>query len=83
MKTSSIAFSSLYMQIITMIGSLLLASIFFEIDNVFGEIENSTAVNNNNNNNNKTMNNTQQQVLQAECKSPCPSDAEMCIEMCA
>ncbi|MGE0243667.1 MAG: hypothetical protein AB7F53_07325 [Nitrososphaeraceae archaeon] len=79
MKTStSIAISSLYMQII-MIGSLLLASIFFEIDNVLGERENSTAVNNNN----KTMNNTQQQVLQAECKSPCPSDAEMCIEMCA
>ena len=82
MKTStSIAISSLYMQIITMIGSLLLASIFFEIDNVLGEGENSTVVNNNNNN--KTMNNTQQQVLQAECKSPCPSDAEMCIEMCA
>jgi hypothetical protein len=81
MKTStSIAFSSLYMQIITMIGSLLLASIFFGIDNVWGERENSTVVNNNNN---KTMNSTQQQVLQAECKSPCPSDAEMCIEMCA
>jgi len=81
MKTStSIAFSSLYMQIITMIGSLLLASIFFGIDNVWSERENSTVVNNNNN---KTMNSTQQQVLQAECKSPCPSDAEMCIEMCA
>ncbi|HET8792275.1 MAG TPA: hypothetical protein VFM31_00655 [Nitrososphaeraceae archaeon] len=81
MKTStSIAFSSLYMQIITMIGSLLLASIFFGIDKVWGERENSTVVNNNNN---KTMNSTQQQVLQAECKSPCPSDAEMCIEMCA
>jgi hypothetical protein len=82
MKTStSIAISSLYMQIITMIGSLLLACIFFEIDNVFGERENSTVVNNNNNS--KTLNNTQQQALQAECKSPCPSDAEMCIEMCA
>ena len=81
MKTlTSIAVSSLYMQIITMIGSLLLASISFEIDNALGERENSTVVNNNNN---KTMNNTQQQVLQAECKSPCPSDAEMCIEMCA
>jgi hypothetical protein len=81
MKTSiSIAISSLYMQIITMIGSLLLACIFFEIDNVFGERENSTVINNNNN---KTMNNTQQQALQAECKSPCSSDAEMCIEMCA
>jgi hypothetical protein len=80
MKAStSIAISSLYMQIIT-IGSLLLAPIFFEIDNVLGERENSTVVNNNNN---KTMNNTQQQVLQAECKSPCPSDVEMCIEMCA
>jgi hypothetical protein len=77
---TSIAISSLYMQIITIIGSLLLSSIFFEIDNVLGERENSTIVNNNN----KTMNNTQQQeVLQAECKSPCPSDAEMCIEMCA
>ena len=81
MKTStSIAFSSLYMQIITMIGYLLLSFIFFGIDNVLGERENSTVVNNNNN---KTTNSTQQQVLQAECKSPCPSDAEMCIEMCA
>ena len=59
------------------------ASIFFEIDSVLGQIENSTD-NNNDNNISKTTNDTEeQQVIETRCKSPCPPDTEMCIEMCA
>jgi hypothetical protein len=56
-----------------------LVSISFEIDTVLGEIENST-----DNNDSKPTNDTkQQQVIEGQCKSPCPPNADMCIEMCA
>jgi hypothetical protein len=30
-----------------------------------------------------TSNSQQVEVMETECKSPCPSSAEMCIAMCA
>jgi hypothetical protein len=76
MNNSVIAIQSF---VITTIVYALLVPVFFEIDNVLGEIENST-----DNNNSKPTNDTkQQQVIESQCKSPCPSNAEMCIEMCA
>ena len=54
----------------------------FESDNVLGEGEIFVV-----NNNDKTMMYSQQtieeEVETKECKSPCPSSAEMCIEICA
>jgi hypothetical protein len=63
---------------------ILVASILFEIYSAFGQIENSADIDDDNNNN-KTTNDTQQQqqVIETPCKSPCPPNAEMCIEMCA
>ena len=58
----------------------LLCPISFELDNALGEGENFVV------NNDKTMMYSQQaieEVKTKECKSPCPSSAEMCIEMCA
>jgi hypothetical protein len=60
-----------------------LAPIFFEMDNAFGG-ETYFVVDDKNNKSDKTMtSNTQQLVETKECKSPCPSSAEMCIEICA
>jgi hypothetical protein len=84
MKISDIAItsSSSYMVMINaIILYVLVAAIFFEMDSALGERENFTI--NNNNNNSKTTNDTQQQVIETQCKSPCPPNAEMCIEMCA
>ena len=57
-------------------------SIFFVIDTIHAQIENST---NDDDHINKPTNDTQQQqqVIETQCKSPCPPNAEMCIEMCA
>jgi hypothetical protein len=46
-------------------------------DNALGEGENFVV------NNDKTMMYSQQAIeeVETECKSPCPSSAEMCIEM--
>ncbi len=57
----------------------LLVPVFFEMDNVFGgenfvdDIDNDKI----------TPYSQQVEVMETECKSPCPSSAEMCIEMCA
>jgi hypothetical protein len=55
---------------------------FFELDNALGEGETFVV-----NNNDKTMLYSQQaieeEVETKECKSPCLSSAEMCIEICA
>ena len=68
--------------VITTIVYALLAPIFFESDNALGEGEIFVV-----NNNDKTMMHSQQtieeEVETKECKSPCPSSAEMCIEICA
>ena len=71
MKNSVIAIQSF---VITTIVYALLVPVFFEMDNAFGE-ENFV-----DNNDDTTYS---QQVVETECKSPCPSSAEMCIEICA
>ena len=69
--------------ITTILVYALLAPIYFEMDNSFGG-ETYFVVDDKNNENDKTMtSNTQQKVETKECKSPCPSSAKMCIEMCA
>jgi len=76
MKNPVIAISSFF--VVTTIVYTLLSPIFFEMDNVYGKGVNFVV----NNYDDKTMMYSQQQ-LEAECKSPCPSSAEMCIAMCA
>ncbi len=77
MKNPVIASPSLY-AVITTIVFALLAPIFFEMDNVFGEGTNFVVVDND-----KTTMIYSKQQLETECKSPCPSGSEMCITMCA
>jgi hypothetical protein len=82
MKNSVIAIPSQYVVITTIVYALL-CPIFFESDNAFGEGETFVV------NNDKTMMYSQQAIeeeeeeeVETECKSPCPSSAEMCIEIC-
>jgi hypothetical protein len=70
--------SSHYVVITTIIVYALLAPIFFEMDNAYGAGANFVV-----DDNDKTMTYSQQQEVEAECKSPCSSSSEMCIEMCA
>jgi hypothetical protein len=75
MKNSVIAIQSL---VITKIVHALLVHIFFEMDNnAFGEREYFV------DDDKDQMIYNQQVVYTKECKSPCPSSAEMCIAMCA
>lgn len=82
MKNSVIAIPSQYVVITTIVYALL-CPIFFESDNVLGQGETFVV------NNDKTMMYSQQAieeeevVVETECKSPCPSSAEMCVEICA
>ena len=81
MKNAVIAIQSFV--ITTIIVYALLAPIFFKMDNAFGG-ETYFVVDDKNNESDKTMtSDTQQKVETKECKSPCPSSAEMCITMCA
>jgi hypothetical protein len=77
MKNSVIAISSIV--ITTLVYALVVvATTFFEMnDNAYGEETKKFVVDN--------SLYTQQIVeeVEKECKSPCPSNAEMCIEMCA
>jgi hypothetical protein len=66
-----------YVVLTTIIVYALLAPIFFEMDNAYGAGANFVVDNYN------TMTYSQQQEVEAECKSPCSSSSEMCIEMCA
>ena len=81
MKNSVIAIQSFV--ITTTIVYAFLAPIFFEMDVTFGEGENYFGVNNDK----TTMTSYSQQAIieeiETECKSLCPSSAEMCIELCA
>ena len=73
MKNSVIAIQSF---VITTIVYALLVPVFFEMDNAFEE-ENLV-----DDNNDKTT--YSHQVIETkECKSPCPSSAEIWIAMCA
>ena len=81
MKNTVIAIPSQYGVISTIVYALL-CPIFFESDNALGEGETFIV------NNDKTMMYSQhaieEEVVETkECKSPCPSSAEMCIQMCA
>ena len=79
MKNPVIAIPSQYV-VMTTIMYALLCPIFFELDNALGEGE-TFAVDND-----KTMTYSQQAIIEevgTECKSPCPSDTEMCVQMCA
>ena len=64
--------------VITTIVYALLVPVFFEMDNALGEREYFVDVDDDIN---PMMYN--QQVLDTKCKSPCPSSAEICIQMCA
>ena len=50
------------------------------MDNALGERENFVV---DDPDNDKTMTYSQQVKVETECKTPCPSTAEMCIAMCA
>ena len=77
MKNSVIAIPSQNVVITTIVYALL-CPVFFESDNALGGGEIFVV------NNDKTMMYSQQVVVDTkECKSPCPSSAEMCIEICA
>lgn len=80
MKISVISITSAYVVVNAIILYVLIAPIFFEMNSAHGERVNST---DNKDNNSKSTNDTQQQVIETQCKSPCPPNAEMCIEMCA
>ena len=74
MKNSVIAIQSF---VITTIVYALLVPVFFEMDNTLGEkkfVDDS---------NDETIYSQQLEVMETECKSPCSSSAEMCIEICA
>jgi hypothetical protein len=73
MKKSVIAIQSC---VITTIVYALLCPVFFEPGNALGEGENFV-----DDDNDKTT--YGEQVIETECKSTCPSSAEMCIAMCA
>ena len=72
MNNSVIAIQSF---VITTIVYALIVPVFFEI--VFGEEKNFV------DDCNDETTYSQQVVETKECKSPCPSSAEMCIGMCA
>ena len=71
--------SSHYVVITTRIVYALLAPKFIEMDNAYGAGANFVV----GDDDDKTMTYSQQQEVEAECKSPCSSSSEMCIEMCA
>ena len=73
--------SSHFVVITTIIVYALLTPIFFEMDNAYGAGANFVV-----DNDNTMMTSSQQAIIEevgTECESPCPSSAEMCIEMCA
>ena len=73
MKNSVIAIQS-FVIVITMIVYAILVSIFFEMDNAHGEGGNFAV---------DDIDETYTQEIDTPCKSPCSSNAEMCIAMCA
>jgi len=56
----------------------MLSTLFFEMDNAL-DGENFVVDVDDRGNDNKTVT---QQVVETQCKSPCQSSSEMCIEMC-
>ena len=82
MENFVIAIPSQYVVITTIVYTLL-CPVFFQSDNALGQGETFVV-----NNDKTTMTSYSQQAIkeeevETECKSPCPSSAEMCIELCA
>ena len=78
MKNSVIAIQPFV--ITTIIVYALLVPVFFEMDNALGEENFDDDIDNEK----MTSYSQQVEVMETkECKSPCPSSAEMCIAMCA
>jgi hypothetical protein len=77
MKNPVIANPYSHYVVITTIVYALLYPIFFEMDNAYGEGVNFVI-----GDGDKTLMYSPQQ-LETECKSPCPSSAEICIAICA
>jgi hypothetical protein len=71
MKNSVIAIQSF---VITIIVYAVLVPRFFEMDNAHGEGGNFAV---------DDIDETYTQEIDTPCKSPCSSNAEMCIAMCA
>ena len=69
--------------VITTLVYTLVATPFFKMDNALGKGETFVV----DDNYKTTMTYSQQQPaieeVETECKSPCPPNAEICIEMCA
>ncbi len=84
MKNPVIANPSFYIVITTIVYALL-APIFFEMDNAYGEGVNFVVADDDNDKTKLTYSQQQQAIveLETECKSPCPKSTEMCITMCA
>ena len=84
LASSTIQSSSYYIVIMTLVFALL-ATTRLELDNANGEVENDTGVNDTTNATNANSDNktSVQELGDPNCKSPCPPNAEMCIEMCA
>ena len=76
-KIAVISIPSSYVLITTLVYALL-GAIFFEFDNVSGEKDNIN-VNDGDDADNKS---SFPQLIDAPCKSPCPSTEEICIQMC-
>jgi hypothetical protein len=73
--------SSSYYIVIMILVFALLATTSLELDNASGEEEKDIGVNDSAaNSDNKT---SVQELGDPPCKSPCPPNAEMCIQMCA
>jgi hypothetical protein len=70
------AIPSPFVVITTTIVYALLCPIFL-MDNVYAEGGTFIVINDD-----KTMTYSQQEEVETECKSPCPSSAEICIAMC-
>ena len=78
-KTTFITIPSSYVVITTIVYALV-ATTFFEIDKALGEGENFVVDINDADSDNKI---SAQELIETPCKSPCPPNAEMCIQMCA
>jgi hypothetical protein len=74
-KRAVSAIPSSYVIIMTLVYALLAAIIF--LDNARGEENSGT------NDADKDNKASAQELVETLCKSPCPSNAEVCIQMCA
>jgi hypothetical protein len=65
--------------VITTVIYAIVGTLFFGMNIALEEGENFVVDVDDRSNDNKTLT---QQVVETQCKSPCPSSSEMCIEMC-